>query len=150
MSWLVNNKEVINMILQVLIAIAALAIFAQLRMQKRATIAQNRATYAMLFSDINSRLSQVMEGVPARDTGKTIILNWYKRLFNEFEAIIFLANQRYLDIEMELYFRGLIVAQVDSFFEKYQEIASELPKDNGAYAEIREYYCSVTGKACPF
>ena len=148
-QWLLTNKEIINMTLQALMAIAALAIFIALWLQKKATVAQEKATQASMFSDINSRLSQLLGEIPAQSEEETKISNWYRRLFNEFESIIFLVNQKFVGAAMELYFRDFIIHNIDKFKKEHLPLAEKVQKRDDAFLELRRYYQSVTGKKCP-
>ena len=151
MKWFLENKELINMVLQSLMTAAALVILLTLWLQKQATQAQKKAIQASMFSDISGRISSLLGETPAQNADPTVTYNWIIRLLNELESFVFLVKQKCLSDEMEDHYRAFIIGWIDDLPEKFPDAASEIRKEQSkAYQELRNYYEEIRGKKAEF
>lgn len=144
---LIANKEIINMFLQALLALAGCMVVVSLFFHRKAVLLQKDGIQATMFSEISGRLSTILGQTPSKNDDAIDVYNWYVRLFNEFEAIIFLVRNKCMNEKMEGYFQSFIIAYIEKLPEHFPNAIKEfgdLPV--GAYGELRSYYKNVTGK----
>lgn len=139
------------MILQLVIAIAGLFVVGTLWYHRRAVILQKNSIQATLFNDISGKINALLGEIPPLKAGATRTYNWYVRLFNEFEALIFLISHKYLSREMEEYFRNFIIDYIEDLPKEYPNIAEELSTvPEATFCNLRKYYGDITKKTSPF
>ena len=146
-SFLIQHKEVINIVLQFLIALAGLFVVITLWYHRKAVLLQKDSLQASMFSDISARISTILGEIPPKIKEQAYRYNWYIRLFNEFESLIFLVKHKYLSLEMENYYRHFIVEYVEDLSEESAEVAKDfasLPKTT--FCNLCKYYEDITGK----
>jgi hypothetical protein len=140
-QWLIANKEIISMALEMLLVFTGMALLWSLYLQKRSICAS-------IFNDISSRTSDLIREIPWKDANPHEIQNWYVRLFNEFERFIYLRNHRYVGKGFEEYYRDLIVRYIERLTEEFPNIAKEIDNmgKGDAYKTLKEYYRKHTKK----
>ena len=140
-QFLIANKEIISMILELILAAAGAALLWSLCLQKRSICAS-------IFNEISSRTSDLIREIPRKDASPYEIQNWYVRLFNEFERLIYLRNNRYIGKKLEKYFRDLIIRYMERLAEEFPSIAKEIDNmgKGEAYGILKEYYKKHTKK----
>lgn len=139
MKWLYCYKEIITMIVNVVMAGAAVAILITLWLQKQ-------ATQASMFSDIAGRLSSVLGETPEQEAKQNDQYNWIIRLLNELEALVFLGNQGLISKRMKEYYQEFIVGWIDDLPVDYPIASKMLKADQPeAFRELKAYYLALRG-----
>jgi len=153
-QWLICNRELVNMGLQFLIAIAGCLIVVGLWYHRKAVLLQRDSLQAAMFSEASGRLSTILGEIPAKpvkNEKSTKMYNWHIRLFNELESLVFLEKYKYLSPEMTEYYKHFIVEYIDDLQKDFPEVAKEfatLPETT--FSHMRKYYKDITGKNIPF
>lgn len=111
--------------------------------------AQQQSQQAILFHELESRISQVFDN-QTKYVNEGKVIDWYVQLFNAFEYYTFFANRNYLPSEMKQYGKAVIVnyygfANED---EDVRDYLSKLSKEE--FSEVRKYYKEMTGTDPPF
>lgn len=153
MNWIVANqaaRESIIMWAQVLMAGASILIFVSILLNMKAVKYQRKAIQASMFSEISGRISDILGEIPPKTEDDTKMTNWYIRLFNEFEALIFLKNNGHLSPAMEAYYRHFIIEHVEKISEESPQIINHFKGlARTTFDDLRQYYRNCTGKESP-
>lgn len=150
-NFLMLHKEVINIVLQFLIAIAGLFVVITLWYHRKAVLLQRDSIQASMFSDISGRISTLLGKIPPKKKELTYTYNWYIMLFNEFESLIFLVKHKYLSFEMQEYYKYFLIDYIEDLPKEFPKVAEyfvSLPKTT--FGNLRKYYKDITGKKFPF
>ena len=143
--------EVFSMGAEIVMAFASLAILASLLYHRNAVVLQREALQATMFSEISGRISSILGEIPPETEDDTKMFNWYIRLFNEFEAFIFLKNNGHLSPAMEAYYRYFIIEHVEKISEESPKIINHFKSlARTTFDDLRQYYINCTGKESPF
>lgn len=148
---LIANKEVINMLLQAIMALAGCLVVVSLWFHRKAVLLQRDGIQASMFSDISGRISALIGETPSETEEEHKIENWYVRLYNEFESILFMEKNGSLSSEMKDYYKDGMIGYVDDLKEEfpsiYKKLAKRLSENDLIY--LKKYYKSIKGEA-PF
>ena len=156
--------EIITMLTQGIVAGATIAIAVALYYHRQAVMLQRSSLQATMFSEISGRISVILENIPLkRDITKdnqeksdkkdiVKLCNWYIRLFNELESIVFLQKHGLISPAMGEYYQGFILGYVDKIPKTFPE--EEFPEiyirfrnlPETAFSNLREYYRVWRGK----
>ncbi len=140
---LIANKEVINMSLQAIVALAGCLVVVSLFFHRKAVLLQKDSIQATMFSEISGRISTILGEITQQGSD---FFNWHIRLFNELEALLFLSNNNLLSESMKLYYRDFIIELVKELPQKYPDVANELENlSSQTFKLLREYYEKETG-----
>ncbi|MEN6560118.1 MAG: hypothetical protein ABFD52_05010 [Acidobacteriota bacterium] len=133
-SWLLDNKDIIMTLSNLILALAAAFVIETLRLQRK-------ATQAAMFSDIGARISSILAETPKPEEGLSDQHNWIVRLLNELEALVFLANAKLLSRKMKRYYEDFILGWIDDLPENYPDAAKSFTKkQKGGYQELDRFY----------
>ena len=131
--------------LQFFMAIAAGLIVISLWYHRKATLLQRDSIQATMFSDISGRISALIGETPSATDEEHKIENWYVRLYNEFESILFLEKNGSLSSEMKNYYKDGMIGYVDELKEEfpsiYEKLAKRLSENDLIY--LKEFYKSI-------
>lgn len=158
LDWLIQNEEVINMSIQTinlliggLIALTGIILVGSLWFHRQAVLLQKSSLQANMFSEISGRISNIMGEIPEKDAHESERYNWYIRIFNEFEALIFLAKQKFLSQAMSQYYQHFIIEYIDELAKNYPQVHKEFSElSTTTFSNLREFYRLNTGKKPPF
>ena len=144
-------RENIIMWAEGIMAFASIFIIAALWLHRGAIVLQRKAMQATMFSEISGRISNILGEIPPKTEDDTKMTNWYIRLFNEFEALIFLKNNGHLSPAMEAYYRHFIIERVEKISEESPQIINHFKGlARTTFDDLRQYYRNCTGKESPF
>lgn len=151
MQWLLCNKEIIEMITNIAIAIAVIISAAGLFYSGSAFRLQRRTLRANLFYDISQRIRELEDQWPKCKKLEEK-KQWYERLFNAFEYFAFFANRKELTSSMKEYYKDGIQTYVERIkWEQYSDLLEEYKKRSpGQFNELRRYYKNAIRKELPF
>ena len=101
--------EVLEMIAHIAIAIAVIFSGIALFISNRTNKLQRESLQANMFNNITERLNELISKMPSEDNKKDS-LHWHIMFLNAFEHFCFFTNRKYLNPDMESYYKGYILA----------------------------------------
>lgn len=146
-----TNKENIIMATQIVMASASIVFMGAIYFHLRAVRLQRQSIQASMFSEISGRISSILGEIPPKGEPDSEMINWYVRLFNEFESIIFLRKNKQLNKKMEEYYRDFIIENTDRISGEPVKIKSHFKGLTGTtFNNLRDYYAKHSTKEFPF
>lgn len=158
LDWLIQNEKVITMSIQTinlliggLIALTGFILVGSLWFHRQAVLLQKNSLQANMFSEISGRVSSIMGEIPGKGADESEFYNWYIRIFNEFESLIFLAKQKFLSQAMRQYYKHFIIEYINELAKDYPQVCKEFSEfPTTTFSNLREFYRQNTGKKPPF
>lgn len=149
-QWLVANKEVINMIANIAIALALIVSIIVLSLNIGAFRRQKRGSQAEIFHNISNEINLLMAEQNQHEKAGTV-KNWLERLMLCFEYFAFFANRDHLSKDMSEYYVLAIESYSDYIITYYKKLAREFKEgEKGEYSELAKYYRKYLKKEYPF
>lgn len=144
-------REIIIMATQVLMASATIILIFAIRYHMKAVKLQRESIQASMFSETSGRISVILGKIPSKGEHESEMINWYVSLFNEFEVLVFLKNNKYLSKNMEEYYRHFIIENVDRMSGESEEIKGHFEGlTRTTFNNLRDYYVKHSRKEFPF
>ena len=143
--------QTIELFFTAIIALTGIALIFSLWFHRQAILLQKSSLQASMFSEISGRISHIMGKIPEKTADESLFYNWYIRLFNEFESLIFLSSHKCLSSPMRDFFQNFIIEYIDDFEENYPQIQNEFANfPTSTFCNLREFYEKTKGKKSPF
>lgn len=144
-------KEIIIMAAQVATASATVILIIVIIYHMKAVKLQRESIQASMFSETSGRISAILGAIPDEKDGEADMVNWYVRLFNEFEFLIVLKKEKHISSKMEEYYRHFIIENVDRISGESDKIKGHFEGlTRTTFNNLREYYVKHSRKEFPF
>ena len=152
-NWIIQNKELIEMVANIAVAIAVVFSAVALIINACAFRLNRKEFRNDLFHKISQQISSIMdEQTDCEAKGKRAIENWLERVFNSLEYFAYFANRGSFTPEMENYYKPTLISCCDYIQSK--EFSGLLKRfQSGSkieLCEIRKLYRQLMDKECPF